>query len=318
MKLLDKVIGDLEAYYADEIWAIKSVSKVPDLAQYTGLSFSPSKVQRKFKPLRKDHLEALELYLDKYPELLESEEYPKNIFPTFFLWSDTLYWEFPSLRKGDILGSYYSYREEDSGDIEIYWLSIIFCSEKNKFDPHVLAFVVDVHEWAHAVVDLGRNLDGIRPLENGHITSKEISEGLAQFYTHHYLRNLNDSKYFDTFIGLAKTQPEEYRSHLYWLHPWLLLDYEDQGVCLEKYRKDIHSEWLSSTPNPYFFNTAWGLEGVRRILLENIRENRSITLEKFNELFGLREVFGIPLSTYELMHNLGNQLEEMLKSSQMD
>lgn len=80
----------------------------------------------------------------------------------------------------DILGAYF-YRIPE---IQLYWMAIGLVSFLIGTSVEALAFVVLVHELAHAYHHLGLDIDkNCWNTEHFHKASKYIVEGLAQFYT---------------------------------------------------------------------------------------------------------------------------------------
>ena|GEM_PF-3465081 len=72
--------------------------------------------------------------------------------------------------------------------------------------------VVEMHETAHATAHLGMDSTGSLWKSPGQ-GSSELHELLAQLYTFHLIRRLEDSRLEQVFLELNKKQPERYR---YW------------------------------------------------------------------------------------------------------
>lgn len=121
----------------------------------------------------------------------------------------------------DILGTY-SF-EKDKGRIRLYWAVIGLVSSSLGVSPVNLAMVVLVHELAHAYTHLGADADG-HTWPQMFKQDRRILEGLAQYYTHVVLHEINlrgmESGIQRAYNELTVQQPETYQRHLLWVKQW--------------------------------------------------------------------------------------------------
>lgn len=121
----------------------------------------------------------------------------------------------------DILGAY-SF-EEGKGRIRLYWAVIGFVSSSLGVSPVDLAMVVLVHELSHAYTHLGADADG-NTWTQMFKQDRRILEGLAQYYTHVVLHEINlrglERDIRGAYDELTIQQPETYRRHLVWTEQW--------------------------------------------------------------------------------------------------
>lgn len=270
MEPLGKVILDIHGFYAPKVNNIDWIARAlrpPDIAKYVLLKFDPSQVKESIEPMCSECMEAFKKYLDTNPDELEAEDYPLNIIE--WLKENLTSWEYI-----DILGRYFP----KTKSIELYWLTIILYAERQKWSDFDLGVVVDVHEWGHALVDLGTSADG------DHIPcyrnmSLEVSEGLAQFLAHNHLKSLTSDSFYKTYVSLMETQPNAYLSHLNWLSIKDLYELHGYGIDVDKHvASNLANTSMDKEPSPFDFNRH---EHIRKILFSN----ETISLSGFNEQF---------------------------------
>lgn len=111
------------------------------------------------------HIEALRKYCDDYFRSYELKSIIENVF---------------NIRESgmEVWGAYFC----SSKKVELYYLPIILMCKLMNVQPEYSAAVVMAHELAHAYHHLGKDKDGLVWKEFSS-TDKEITEGLAQFYT---------------------------------------------------------------------------------------------------------------------------------------
>lgn len=136
--------------------------------------------------------------------------------------------------------------------------------------------VANVHSWCHAMIDLAEDIDG-RNLGFSGKLSPDLAEGLAQYYTHCFLDDMNDPKYYDTFVELLSFQPDVYRTHMSWLTTEDLEDYKEQSVNMGAPLVKVGDDGLG-----YITRSR---EIVRHTLLTHLREQPEMNVEEFNHHF---------------------------------
>lgn len=117
----------------------------------------------------------------------------------------------------DILGCYW-YDPLDPR-IDLYWMAIATLAKVLNVSVESLTVVVLAHELAHAYSQLGRDIDKWDwPVFFFHQTSKDVVEGIAQFYTELVVHDLAP-RYPDArraYQRLLKLQSGPYLAHLDW------------------------------------------------------------------------------------------------------
>lgn len=222
------------------------------------------------QPLRPDLLLRLQNEIGRHPEMLNAEDYPKNIVKWI---EDHLFdWD-----RGDLLGVYLPLSEA----VELYWLSIVLCARRHKWAVQDLTQVVLVHEFAHACTHLGKDSDG--GSWDADIFCKQTAgmiEGLAQYWTHYVLSGLLNRKetLLPVFLGLMKYQPAPYRSHMTWLEEQAQELYGQYGIS------PVHD---LETPMPFHKSIC---EQVRGAMIK-VREGKTIpSAREFIDILDLQEV----------------------------
>ena len=118
----------------------------------------------------------------------------------------------------DILGSYmFSAR---GSSIAIYWMPIAMVAAMKNVRIEDLAVVVLLHELTHGYTHLGRDIDGGQWESAGFgLSSRSVTEGLAQFYTAVVAEKLasRSAGVLRAYQGLLELQSGAYRAHLDWL-----------------------------------------------------------------------------------------------------
>ncbi len=269
-----KVNADIEAFLAPELTILRttvrnSVRSVhAELARQTALSVDFVAVAfSDTTPLRPDLLVRLARQLADHPEMLRASDYPSNILE--WIKHNLLSWDDPN-----ILGWYVP----DKHHIDLFWLSIVLCAQREKWQVDALTCTVLIHEWAHAFTHLGEHIDGGCLSDSTFSNlSPAICEGLAQYWTHYSLKDhLIWHAAFHVYVELMKRQPQEYRAHIPWIDP-----------------DDFKEAYLDATmirsldmPLPYFLNFT-GQTSIREIvraafltlLLKNNRESQKCKIE---------------------------------------
>lgn len=117
----------------------------------------------------------------------------------------------------DVLGSY----DSENHSIDLYWIPIGMFANLLGCTVEDLTGVVLAHELAHAYTHLGQDVDGqVWERQAFDVADREITEGLAQFYTSLVAnsrmmaqRSLGFSR---AFRDLLAYQAEPYRVHIHW------------------------------------------------------------------------------------------------------
>ncbi len=263
----EHVISDIAATMEYDIKRVFRVQQrftgavTDQLRRHTGLSIND--VLAGVHPLRSDLLERLSAELDASPTMMHAADYPSNIIN----WIQQII----SDQDEDVLGCYLPQQRA----VELYWLPIILCSRQMKCDVQRLGLVVLLHEMSHAFSHVGLNVDQ-EALGDGFIqVSREIKEGVAQFWTHHVLLARPAWRHvFEVFIQLTKQQSGLYRAFM----PWVpAADFAGQQGYDAYIRKPA-----GNTPNlPPQLSIR---EGLRRTLLGPIRNNPRISLAEVDAL----------------------------------
>lgn len=116
------------------------------------------------------------------------------------------------------LEKYFGTYCSNTGNIEIYLGQIKLFCQFNQVDETSLFIVILAHELAHLHNHLGKDKDGLiwsKPNFNG--SDVTIKEGLAQYYTSQYVKNIDKNEVIlEAFDRLNEAQSEPYRNHLTW------------------------------------------------------------------------------------------------------
>lgn len=280
MEQLDKVIRDIYKQYEYPVKRIRSISRRPQVERTALLNFNSSAVLRSSKPMCPENMKKLEAYLKAHPTELEADNYPGNIIG--WIRNHLMEWE-----TGDLLGCYLPEHQA----IELYWLSIALCAESNRFKYRDLAVCVDAHEWCHALIHLWEDADG-EPIGHCEQHTFEVSEGLAQYFTHHHLKSTPSSSCYKTFVKLMANQPPAYHAHLRWLSGDDLNEYLEIDPFFTKPIERMISkgagEIFESTPLDLVAFSNWmqiSREEVRQAILAGLRRSPALTLDEFNASF---------------------------------
>lgn len=117
----------------------------------------------------------------------------------------------------DLLGCYW-YHPGDP-NIELFWMAIATLARVLNVSVESLTVVVMAHELAHAYSQLGRDVDKWDwPVFFFHQTSKDVVEGIAQFYTELVVQELAP-RFPDArraYQRLLKLHSGPYLAHLSW------------------------------------------------------------------------------------------------------
>ncbi len=126
--------------------------------------------------------------------------------------------------EGDVLGAYFppqrKWHTVKPPHIELYWAVIGLIAPLIGSSAASLTVVVLAHELAHAITQVGADIEGYR-WEPGIFHSAELGlkEGIAQYYTAKASERLErlapDAR--ATFEALLEKQPEAYQTHVPWL-----------------------------------------------------------------------------------------------------
>lgn len=117
----------------------------------------------------------------------------------------------------DILGAYFFARD---CRVELYWIPIAMVAAMTDVRIEDLALVVLIHELAHGYTHLGSDIDG-RQWDTWGFggSSREVLEGLAQFYTHVITESIATRTPGPqaAYEALLKLQSGPYLAHRDWI-----------------------------------------------------------------------------------------------------
>ena len=117
----------------------------------------------------------------------------------------------------DILGAYFYAKDSR---VELYWIPIAMVAAMTNVRIEDLTLVVLIHELAHGYTHIGSDIDGgLWQTQGFGESSREVLEGLAQFYTHVVTdlmaaRMPGPKAAYEAFLGL---QTGPYLVHKTWL-----------------------------------------------------------------------------------------------------
>ena len=136
--------------------------------------------------------------------------------------------------------------ETNWASIELYWAVIGLSALWKSCKVEDLAVVVLTHELGHAFTQLGADSEG-RIWNANHFaeTNINVTEGLAQYYTHFTLNELSTGKFpypnsFTAYEQLMSNQNAVYRSHLQWIQKYRL---EDVRLAMLEFRRKGETLW---------------------------------------------------------------------------
>lgn len=127
--------------------------------------------------------------------------------------------------KKDVLGAYFAITKglfsfTMEGRIELYWLVIGAVAKWLGVSVEGLTVATLTHEMVHAYTHMGMDIDGQRWGKGFLESPPEITEGLAQYYTHEAMEMLKRRGYMDgwkAYDALLDWQEGPYREHENWL-----------------------------------------------------------------------------------------------------
>jgi hypothetical protein len=126
--------------------------------------------------------------------------------------------------EGDVLGAYFpplrKWHTVRPPYIELYWAVIGLIAPLIGASAASLTAVVLSHELAHAVTQVGADIEGYRwQPDDFHAAELGLKEGMAQYYTAKVCERLGrvapDAR--ATYEALLEKQPAAYRTHVPWL-----------------------------------------------------------------------------------------------------
>lgn len=265
-ELVENVLADIAATMEYDIKRVFRVQQrftgaaTDQLRRHTGLSIND--VVACVKPLRSDLLERLSAELAARPDMLHSADYPANIIS----WIQQV----SSDQEEDVMGRYLPQQRA----IELYWLPIILCSRQDKCDVQRLGLVVLIHELAHAFTHVGLNADheGLGDIFSS--LSLNITESVAQFWTHHVLLERPAWRHvFEIFVQLSKKQAGVYRAYT----PWVPAD-DFAGLDYEGYIRKPAGDTPHLPPQLSI------REGLRRTLFCQIKQKPELSVSEVDAL----------------------------------
>lgn len=268
MEPLEKVIEDIEKHLGHPSRRISKISDrrdTPSVGLSAALTFYREKILKSVTPMKLSSMMRLNDHITAHPEVIAAADYPLNIIE--WIRGNLMNWD-----EDDLLGSYNPKQQT----IELYWLCIQLCAEMHNLLPQDLGMVADIHAWCHAMVHVGEDADE-NTVGNVGKHTREVSEGLAQFFAHHYLKKMFSAAYFHTFVKLMEKQPPAYHAHIHWLSENDLKDYQELG-----FDKSIIQGTSGNTPGRI---NRYRREAVRYTMLTALRKKPDLTLEEFNERF---------------------------------
>jgi hypothetical protein len=120
-----------------------------------------------------------------------------------------------SLVTTGLLGDYQS----DAGRVVLYSGAISECADKLALQARHVGIVTLIHETIHALVHLGRDLDGRMWLEfalpaanNPLFEPSWFHETLTQYFTYHHIVRLRDPALLNAFEVMSERQAPAYRT----------------------------------------------------------------------------------------------------------
>lgn len=107
--------------------------------------------------------------------------------------------------------------------IELYWGVIGLIAGMLGVSVELLTTIVLIHELAHAYTHVGADIDGNRwDSRDFADTTKEIKEGLAQYYTHILSQRMDSQNrgLHEVYLLLLSHQPPAYHTHEKWINDY--------------------------------------------------------------------------------------------------